>query len=252
MPKVTVEEVRHAKGRRPRLLALTAYDYPIARLLDEAGVDVLHVGDSLGMLVLGHEDTTRVTMDDMERHVRAVARGRRRALITADLPIHAYDDPAAAVANSRRLIDAGADAVKLEGGHEIAPQIRALIAAGIPVQGHLGMLPQRIREEGGYRRKGKTDLEREHMIQDAQLLAEVGCFSIVLECVVHDVATAVTAATPVPTLGIASGDGCDGEIRVVHDVIGLFPWFVPPFAKPLEHVADRISDAVIAFRESIG
>lgn len=252
MPKVTVDEVRRAKGRRPRLLALTAYDYPMARLLDEAGVDILHVGDSLGMLVLGHEDTTRVTMGDMEHHVRAVARGRQSALITADLPIHAYDDPAAAVANSRRLIEAGADAVKLEGGREIAPQIRAVIAAGIPVQGHLGMLPQRIREEGGYRRKGKTDDERDRMIQDARLLADLGCFSLVLECVVHDVAAAVTAACPVPTLGIASGDRCDGEIRVVHDVIGLFPWFVPPFAKPLENVAARIRDAVIAFRAVMG
>lgn len=252
MPKVTVDEVRRAKGRRPRLLALTAYDYPMARLLDEAGVDILHVGDSLGMLVLGHEDTTRVTMGDMEHHVRAVARGRRNALITADLPIHAYDDPAAAVANSRRLIEAGADAVKLEGGHEIEPQVHAVIAAGIPVQGHLGMLPQRIREEGGYRRKGKTEGERDRMIQDARLLADLGCFSLVLECVVHDVAAAVTAACPVPTLGIASGDRCDGEIRVVHDVIGLFPWFVPPFARPLENVAERIRDAVIAFRASMG
>ncbi len=252
MTRVTVESVRAAKGRHPRLLALTAYDYPMARLLDDAGVDILHVGDSLGMLVLGHEDTTRVTLADMEHHVRAVARGRRRALITADLPIHSYDDPAGAVASSRRLIEAGADAVKLEGGQEIAPQVRAVIAAGIPVQGHLGMLPQRIREEGGYRRKGKTEREREHMIQDAVRLAELGCFSLVLECVVHDVAAAVTAAAPVPTLGIASGEGCDGEIRVVHDVIGLFPWFVPPFAKPLEHVADRIRDAVAAFRESIG
>lgn len=252
MPKVTVDEVRRAKGRRPRLLALTAYDYPMARLLDEAGVDILHVGDSLGMLVLGHEDTTRVTMADMEHHVRAVARGRQRALITADLPIRAYEDPGAAVANSRRLIDAGADAVKLEGGREISPQIRAVIGAGIPVQGHLGMLPQRIREEGGYRRKGKTAPERDHMIQDAQLLAESGCFSVVLECVVHEVAAAVTAACPIPTLGIASGDQCDGEIRVVHDVIGMFPWFVPPFAKPLEHIADRIRDAVGEFRHSLG
>jgi 3-methyl-2-oxobutanoate hydroxymethyltransferase len=252
VPRVTVDEVRRAKGRRPRLLALTAYDYPMARLLDEAGVDILHVGDSLGMLVLGHDDTTRVTMADMEHHVRAVARGRQRALITADLPIRAYDDPASAIANSRRLIDAGADAVKLEGGQEIAPQIREVIAAGIPVQGHLGMLPQRIREEGGYRRKGKTQPERDHMIQDARLLAESGCFSIVLECVVHDVAAAVTAACPIPTLGIASGDQCDGEIRVVHDVIGMFPWFVPPFAKPLERVADRIRDAVTAFKQTMG
>jgi len=252
VPKVTIEEVRRAKGRHPRLLALTAYDYPMARILDEAGVDILHVGDSLGMLVLGQEDTTQVTMADMEHHVRAVARGRSRALITADLPIASYDDPKSAVENCRRLIEAGADAIKLEGGHEIAPQIKAAIAAGIPVQGHLGMLPQRIREEGGYKRKGKTPRERDAMIRDAQLLADLGCFSIVLECVVHEVAAAVTAACPVPTLGIAAGEGCDGEIRVVHDVIGMFPWFVPPFAKPLEHVAARIRDAVITFQKSIG
>lgn len=252
MPRVTIDDVRRAKGRHPRLVALTAYDYPMARILDEAGVDILHVGDSLAMLVLGHEDTTQVTMAEMEHHIRAVARGRSHALITADLPIHTYDDPESAVANGRRLIDAGADAIKLEGGQEVATQIEALIAAGIPVQGHLGMLPQRIREEGGYKRKGKTPRERDRMIQDAELLAGIGCFSIVLECVVHEVAAAVTGACAVPTLGIAAGDACDGEIRVVHDVIGMFPWFVPPFAKPLENVASRIRDAVIAFRHAVG
>jgi 3-methyl-2-oxobutanoate hydroxymethyltransferase len=140
----------------------------------------------------------------------------------------------------------------MEGGAEIEPQIRAVLEAGIPVQGHLGMLPQHVRAEGGYHRKGKTAQEQDRMVRDARLLADLGCFSIVLECVVPELAATVTAATPVPTLGIASGSACDGEIRVIHDLIGLFPWFEPPFAKPIERVADRIREAVVAFRGTLG
>jgi 3-methyl-2-oxobutanoate hydroxymethyltransferase len=239
------------KSHRPRPLALTAYDYAMARILDEAGVDILHVGDTLGMVVLGFPDTTHVTMDHMVHHTAAVARATPRALVTADLPIHAYDTPERAVANARLLVEAGADAVKMEGGREIADAIAAVAHCGIPVQGHLGMLPQHVLEEGGYKRKGKTPQQRDRLVEDALLLEKLGCFSVVLECVVPGVAADVTRAVTMPTIGIASGHECDGEIRVTHDVVGLFPWFVPPFIEPKERVAARIGDAVRRFRAEV-
>jgi 3-methyl-2-oxobutanoate hydroxymethyltransferase len=228
--RITVERVRGwPEGRR--LLALTAYDYPLARHLDEAGIDILHVGDSLGMVVLGMEDTTGVTLDDMVRATAAVARGRQRALVTADLPIGTYQTEGDAVAASRALVAAGAEAVKMEGGGEIIGPIRAVLAAGMAVQGHLGMLPQHVKEEGGYKKKGKTAAEAERLLGDAKLLEEAGVFSIVLEAVVPAVAERVTRALKIPTLGIASGTGTRGQIRVTHDVLGLTPWYDFPFAE---------------------
>jgi 3-methyl-2-oxobutanoate hydroxymethyltransferase len=250
--RTTVNDVRGWKGRHPRPLALTAYDYAMARLLDEAGVDILHVGDSLGMMVLGFPDTTAVTMADMLHHTRAVGRTRPRALVTADLPIRSYDTAADAVRNARMLILAGADAVKVEGCTEIEEQVLILVAEGIPVQGHLGMLPQHIREEGGYKRKGRKPEERERMLRDAEWLERAGCFSIVLECVVAEVAAEVTASVGVPTLGIGSGAGCDGEIRVTHDLLGMFPWFKPPFAETLIDSAAGVRQAVQGLREQMG
>ncbi|HEY8991791.1 MAG TPA: 3-methyl-2-oxobutanoate hydroxymethyltransferase, partial [Luteolibacter sp.] len=202
------------KGGRP-ITALTAYDYPTARLLDEAGTDVLLVGDSLGMVVLGFPDTTHVTLDHMLHHVAAVARAKPSALVLGDLPIHTYDSPAQALESARRLVAAGAEAVKLEGGISQAETVRALVAAGIPVCGHLGMLPQQVVEEGGYRKKGKTPEQAESILRDAEALAEAGVFAIVLESVVPDVAARITAAIPVPTIGIGCGTGTsDGEVAV--------------------------------------
>ncbi len=231
-----------------RIAALTAYDYPTARLLDEGGVDVLLVGDSLGMVVLGFPDTTHVTLDHMLHHVAAVARARPRALVVGDLPIHSYENPAQALATARRLVAAGAEAVKLEGGLRQAEKVREIVAAGIPVIGHLGMLPQRVLEEGGYRKKGKTPEQAEAIREGAEALIAAGVSAIVLESVVPAAASALTAALAVPTIGIGCGEGtCDGEIAVVSDLLGSFPWFVPPFARPEADVAGATRAAVARY-----
>jgi 3-methyl-2-oxobutanoate hydroxymethyltransferase len=215
------------------LVALTAYDHPMARLVDEAGADVILVGDSLGMMVLGFPDTTLVTVEHMEHHIAAVSRAQPRALVVGDLPIHSYDTPEQALATARRLAAAGAEAVKLEGGVRQEAKVRAIIEAGIPVMGHLGMLPQRVREEGGYKKKGRTPEQSEALVEGGEALVRAGVFAIVLESVVEETARLLTGKLPVPTIGIGSGEAtCDGQIAVIHDVLGAFPWFVPPFARP--------------------
>lgn len=224
--------------------AITAYDYPTARLCDEAGIQIVLVGDSLGMVVAGCEDTTSVTLDQIAYHTTMVRRGVSRAIVISDLPIHTYNDPQQALESSRTLINAGADVVKLEGGFRQIEKVKAIVADGIPVCGHLGMLPQRVREEGGYKKKGKTDAEASVLIEAAVALQEAGVFAIVLESVVPKVASAITRATEIPTIGIGAGDDCDGQIRVLHDVIGSFPWFVPPFAKVYGNVAEISSNAI--------
>jgi 3-methyl-2-oxobutanoate hydroxymethyltransferase len=232
------------KRRGEKIASLTAYDFPTARLLDEAGVPLILVGDSLGMVVLGYPDTTRVTLEDMLHHVRAVARVKPRALVAADLPIHSYDTPEQAVASARRLAEAGAEAVKAEGGRDIAAQVKAIVAAGIPFLGHLGMLPQHVLEEGGYRIKGRTEDQRQALLADAQALVEAGAFGIVLELVTPVVAKEISAAIPIPTIGIGSGPDCDGQILVTPDLVGGFPWFTPKFAKPRAAIGTEIKRAV--------
>ena len=235
------------KRRGEKLAVLTAYDYPTARLLDESGIDILLVGDSLGMVVLGFPDTTHVTMEHMLHHTAAVARGTQRALIVADLPFASYDTPAQAIANARLLLTAGAHAVKLEGGASHAARIAALVAAGIPVMAHLGMLPQSIREEGGYKLKGKTPESAEALLADALAIESAGAFAVVLELVKADVAQRLSAALQIPTIGIGSGAGCDGQVLVTHDLIGLFPWFTPKFARQHAQVAASIREAATTF-----
>ena len=249
--KVTAEALRALKARGEKIAALTAYDYPMTRLLDEAGVPFLLVGDSLGMVVLGYPDTTRVTMAEMEHHVRAAARAQPQALLGADLPYRSYDNVEAAVANARRLVAAGAEAVKAEGGRGIIDQVRAVVSAGIPYVGHLGMLPQSVREEGGYHVKGKTIEQREALVADALALAEAGAFAIVLELVTPPVAKEITQKVPVPTIGIGSGPDCDGQILVTHDLLGLFPWFRPKFVKPKLNAAEQMRAAVREWMESM-
>jgi 3-methyl-2-oxobutanoate hydroxymethyltransferase len=239
------------KKRGERIPALTAYDYPTARLLDEAGVPFILVGDSLGMVVLGYPDTTLVTMEEMEHHVRAVARAKCNALVGADLPYQSYETPESAVANSRRLINAGAEAVKAEGGRAILDQVRAIIAADIPFIGHLGMLPQSVRVEGGYHIKGKSDVERSNLLADAQALAEAGASAIVLELVIPDVAKEITQAIAIPTIGIGSGPDCDGQILVTNDLVGTFPWFTPRFVKPYLNAGEQIRAAVKNWAQAI-
>jgi 3-methyl-2-oxobutanoate hydroxymethyltransferase len=249
--KITPENIRAMKRRGEKIAALTAYDYPLTKMLDEAGIPFIHVGDTLGMVVLGYPDTTSVTMADMEHHVRAVARANPRALVAADLPIGTYDNVADAVTNARRLIAAGAEAVKAEGGRPILPQIQAIIAAGIPYCGHLGMLPQHVREEGGYKIKGRTETEREALLADALALEHAGAFAVVLEIVTPPVAKEVTGSLAIPTIGIGSGPDCDGQILVTFDLVGLFPWFTPKFVKPRVNCAAEIKSAVTAWKDSL-
>ena len=234
------------------LLSLTAYDYPTARILDEAGVDLILVGDSLGMVFAGLPDTTGVTIDHMVYHTEVVRRGVKQALLASDLPYRSYDDIESTLANARRLIEAGADLVKLEGGTGQNEKLAALTEAGISTIGHLGMLPQRVVEEGGYKKKGKTDKDIESLLQGARDIEEAGVSAIVLESVVASVADQITAAVSVPTIGIGSGKNCDGQIRVINDLVGSYPWFVPPFATTYANYAEDLRHAVSEFRKEIG
>jgi 3-methyl-2-oxobutanoate hydroxymethyltransferase len=244
--KITAAQVRSWKGRR-RIPTLTAYDHPTTRLLDEAGIPMILVGDSLGMVVLGYPDTTQVTLADMEHHVAAAARARPCALLVGDLPANSYATVEEALASARRLMAAGAEAVKAEGGRAILPQVQALVDAGIPFLGHLGMLPQHIHEEGRYRIKGKTEVEREALLEDAQALQQAGAFAIVLELVTPVVAAELTRRLEIPTIGIGSGPDCDGQILVTNDLVGTFPWFTPRFVKQRFQAFEGIRAAVEAW-----
>jgi 3-methyl-2-oxobutanoate hydroxymethyltransferase len=250
--KITPDFLRTMKARGEKIAALTAYDFPTAKLLDECGVPLLLVGDSLGMVVLGYPNTTFVTMTEMEHHTRAAARAQASALLGADLPYHAYETPEMAMANARRLVAAGAEYVKAEGGRDILPQIQAIIAARIPFIGHLGMLPQHILEEGGkYRIKGRDDAGHAKLLDDAAALAEAGAFAVVLELVTPPVAKEITERFPFATIGIGSGPDCDGQILVTHDLIGTYPWFTPRFVKPELNAAEQIRGAVGRWRASL-
>src|SRR3954462_3172816 len=209
-PRPTPASLKAMKQRGQNIAVLTAYDYPTARLLDESGIDIILVGDSLGMVVLGYEDTTQVTLDDMVHYTRAAARGVKRALLVGALPIHTYENPAQAVSSARALVEAGAQAVKLEGGASHIGQIEAIIAEGIPVMGHIGMLPQSVREEGGYKVKGRTLQQAEALLQDARAVEAAGAFSVVLEIVAPETAKTISQTIAIPTIGIGSGKDCDG------------------------------------------
>lgn len=245
--KITPEWIASAGKRGEKIPALTAYDYPTARLLDEAGVPLILVGDSLGMVVLGYPDTTQVTLAEMRHHVAAVARAKTRALVVADLPYHTYQTAQNAVANARILIEAGAEAIKLEGGVVVVPEILALREAGIAVMGHVGMLPQSVKEEGGYKIKGRGQAEKERLRADAFAVEKAGAFAIVMELVEPELAGEISAALSIPTIGIGSGPKCGGQILVTHDLVGAFPWFRPKFAVAKADVASAIRGAAEAF-----
>lgn len=246
-PKITPDFIRSAKARGERVAALTAYDYPTARLLDEAGVPILLVGDSVGMVVLGYPDTTQVTLAEMRHHVAAVARAKTKALVVADLPYHTYQTAQNAVANAHILTQAGAEAIKLEGGIAVLPEIRAMIEAGIPVLGHIGMLPQHVKEEGGYKIKGRSEAERERLMADALAVEEAGAFALVMELVEPELAREISDRLTIPTIGIGSGTHCGGQILVTPDLVGAFPWFRPKFAVAKADVASAIRGAAEAF-----
>jgi 3-methyl-2-oxobutanoate hydroxymethyltransferase len=230
---------------------LTAYDYPSARLLDECGIDLILVGDSLGMVVLGHKDTVDVTLGQMIHHLKAVRRGVSRAPVAVDLPSRTYDTPTQALESARLLVEAGADAVKLEG--PLPEIIATLTKESIQVIGHLGMLPQHVREEGGYHRKGKSNEESARLIQDAMDLQTAGCCALVLELVEASIAQEISKRLEIPTIGIGSGTGCDGQILVTSDLLGLQPWFRPSFVIPKADLATPFQTAVKEFiRETRG
>ncbi len=240
---VTVPDVRAAKGQTP-LVMVTAYDAPTARIADDAGVDLILVGDSVAMVVLGYDDTLQVTIDDMAHHTAAVARTNPRALIVGDLPWMSYHQGANdAVGNAAKLIRAGAKSVKLEGGAKRVPVIEAIVDAEIPVMGHLGLTPQSVHALGGFKVQGRTAEAARLLIQDAQALVEAGVFAIVLECVPDDVATLVTEAVSVPTIGIGAGSTCDGQVLVMHDLLGLEDRVTPRFVR---RYAEMKSDGVEA------
>jgi 3-methyl-2-oxobutanoate hydroxymethyltransferase len=250
--RVRVPDLREKKRSGEKFAVLTAYDATMARLLDGAGVDVLLVGDSVGVVVLGYEHTLPVTLDDMLHHTRAVARGASRALVVADMPFMSYQvSVEEAVRNGGRLLQAGAAAVKVEGGPAIAGAVRRMVEVGIPVMGHLGLQPQSLHQMGGYRRQAVQREDIEALVEDAHALERAGAFAIVLEAVGHDAARRVTTAVSVPTIGIGAGPDCDGQVLVSHDMLGLFDGKIPSFVKQYARLSDEITRAARAYADDV-
>ena len=247
--KVTVPEIRKMKESRQKITALTAYDYSFARILDQAGIDILLVGDSLGSVIQGRENTLAVTMDDMIYHTKAVARGRQRALLVADMPFLSFQVSAEeAKRNAGRFVqEAGAEAVKLEGGMRILQTVEALIQMGIPVMGHVGLTPQSIHQFGGYRVQGKEKAAREAILQDALGLEAAGAFAVVLEGIPMHLAGEITERLSIPTIGIGAGVNCDGQVLVVHDMLGMFDMYTPKFVKKYADMKTVMTGAVEKF-----
>lgn len=250
---VRITDIQAKKARGEKITMLTAYDATMARLLDRSGIDMLLVGDSLGMVVLGYENTLPVTMGDMVRHTQAVHRGACRALIVADLPFLSYHASISmAVRNAGRLLqEGGAGAVKLEGGRVMAPTVERLVSLGIPVMGHLGLQPQSFHQLGGFRRQATRPDEQDRLVEDAQLLQEAGAFAIVLECIPDEAAARVTAELSIPTVGIGSGVFCDGQVLVSNDLLGLSEGSMPPFAKQYASMAETVVSAAEAFHADV-
>ncbi len=241
----TAPAIVELKRRGEPVAVLTAYDHPMARLADEAGAEIVLVGDSLGTVVLGYDSTLPVTMDDMLHHVKAVTRARPRALVVADMPFLSYQASVEeAVRNAGRFVqEAGADAVKLEGGERVAPAIRRIVEIGIPVMGHLGLTPQSVLAFGGYRVQGRSPADAERLLAEARRLEECGCFSMVLEGIPAALGEAVTRAVGIPTIGIGAGPACDGQVLVSHDLLGLTQGHVPKFVRRYADVAGTMRDA---------
>jgi 3-methyl-2-oxobutanoate hydroxymethyltransferase len=251
--KVTIPQLQDMKRQHRKIAMLTAYDYPMARLLDEAGLDILLVGDSLGMVVLGYETTAQVTMDEMLHHAKAVRRGVARALLVGDMPFLSFHGSAAdTVKNAGRFIqEAGCDAVKVEWKPGIEDVVKAVVDAGIPVMGHVGLTPQTAQQEGGFKVRGKDAASAARIITQAVALQEVGCFALVLECLPDVVAQEITGRLSIPTIGIGAGPFCDGQVLVTHDLLGLFERFQPKFAKRYADVGSIIRQAASAYLQEV-
>jgi 3-methyl-2-oxobutanoate hydroxymethyltransferase len=247
--KVTVPHILKMKQRGEKITCLTAYDYSFARILDEAGVEMLLVGDSLGCVVQGNPDTLAVTMDEMIYHTRLVARGRKRALVIGDMPFLSYQaSREQALINAGRFLkEAGAEAVKLEGGVAMKETVAAIVSAGIPVMGHIGLTPQSVHRFGGYKIQGREKASREIILRDAEAVQEAGAFSVVLEGVPLDLAREITERLAIPTIGIGAGTHCDGQVLVIHDMLGLFDDFTPKFVKRYADLKAVMTGAVKSY-----
>lgn len=251
--KNTIITFKQSKQQGRKISMLTAYDYSTAKLMDEAGINAILVGDSLGNVVLGYEDTLSVTMEDMIHHGAAVARGAKNAMVVMDMPFMSYQASVYdAVVNAGRLMKEGrASAVKLEGGKEVCPQVKAITEAGIPVMGHLGLTPQSINALGGHRVQGKTQQAAQKLLDDARALQEAGAFAVVLECVPEKLADKVTKELEIPTIGIGAGSGCDGQVLVYQDMLGMFSDFTPKFVKKFANVGQVMKEAFKSYIDEI-
>ena len=251
--RTTINQIKDMKQKGEKIVMLTAYDYSTAKVVDEVGVPLILVGDSLGMVVLGYESTIPVTMEEMLHHTRAVVRGTKQAMVIGDMPFMTYhvsvDD---ALRNAARFIqEGGAQAIKLEGGVTVAEKVRRIVECGIPVMGHIGLTPQSIHQLGGYKIQGKTSDAAANMLKDARALAEAGAFAIVLETVPTPLATLITQKINIPTIGIGAGIGCDGQVQIINDILGSFTDFVPKHAKQYARLADIIRNAVTEYYNEV-
>lgn len=251
--KITILDLQEKKQRGEPITMLTAYDYPTALLVDRAGMDIILVGDSLAMVVLGHENTVAVTMEEMLHHCKAVARGAKYPLLVGDMPFLSYQvDRREAVRNAGRFLkEGGMDVVKLEGGQEMADTVKAIVDAGIPVMGHIGLTPQSISKLGGFRVQGKSVEAAKKLLADAAALEEAGAFSIILEAVPDRLAQLITERVKIPTIGIGAGPHCDGQVLVIHDLIGLFDRFTPKFVKRYANIFPILTQALEQYREEV-
>lgn len=250
---ITIRQLAEMKRTGEKIPMVTAYDYTAARIADAAGIPIILVGDSLGMVVLGYDSTVPVTMDDMVRHGRMVSRGATQALVVVDLPFMSYQvDAAEALRNAGRLMqEGGAQTVKMEGGVSIASTVRRIVDAGVPVMGHIGLTPQSVNALGGYRVQGRTKATARRVLDDALALQEAGAYSVVLECVPAPLAKAITERLSIPTIGIGAGPHCDGQVQVFHDMLGLFPDFVPKHARQYAELGSDMTRAFERYAEDV-
>jgi len=251
--RITINDIKEMKTKKEKIVMLTAYDYSTAKLVDEAGVSLILVGDSLGMVILGYDSTIPVTMEDMIHHTKAVARGTKTALVIGDMPFMTYHTSTAdAMRNAASFIqEAGAQAVKLEGGEVVAETVKRIVNCGIPVMGHIGLTPQFIHQLGGYKLQGKTPEAAKRLLDDARALEQAGAFAIVLELVPAQLSRLITQSVNVPTIGIGAGPDCDGQVQVISDILGLFTDFVPKHAKQYTKLADTIKTAITTYAAEV-
>ena len=251
--RINIIKIKEMKQKGEKIAMLTAYDYTTAKIVDEVGIPLILVGDSLGMVVLGYESTIPVTMDEMLHHTKAVARGANKAMVIGDMPFMSYHiNTEDALRNAARFIqEGGAQAVKLEGGVTVAEKVRSIVSCGIPVMGHIGLTPQSIHQLGGHKRQGKTPEAAKKILKDAQALEDAGAFSIVLETVPAQLATFITQSIDIPTIGIGAGAGCDGQVLVINDLLGSFTEFVPKHAKQYAKLSDIMSNAITQYYNEV-